>query len=256
MKHHPRIWERPMLLLLFLFGLGAWNRAWVFFLLLAALSLALWGLRTDFSRSEVLLLFFSLFYALADTYHGGLSLRGCALYLLGPWVFYRLGKAYALHTGSCSGFCQLLAAPSLGMWLHGLLNWLARLRWQGEALPARTAVDFWRGEPVSVTCTGMLLTAAAALPWAGCVLRERPPANGPPSSVWGAAWQKARILPTVPCPFCAPCSWPHRPGNGFCAPPENPSSAGVPESSLPSSSWPWPSGGTFGACAAGFSPYP
>ena len=74
MKHHPRIWERPMLLLLFLFGLGAWNRAWVFFLLLAALSLALWGLRTDFSRSEVLLLFFSLFYALADTYHGGLSL--------------------------------------------------------------------------------------------------------------------------------------------------------------------------------------
>ena len=163
MKHHPRIWERPMLLLLFLFGLGAWNRAWVFFLLLAALSLALWGLRTDFSRSEVLLLFFSLFYALADTYHGGLSLRGCALYLLGPWVFYRLGKAYALHTGSCSGFCQLLAAPSLGMWLHGLLNWLARLRWQGEALPARTAVDFWRGEPVSVTCTGMLLTAAAAL---------------------------------------------------------------------------------------------
>ena len=68
-----------MLLLLFLFGLGAWNRAWVFFLLLAALSLALWGLRTDFSRSEVLLLFFSLFYALADTYHGGLSLRGCAL---------------------------------------------------------------------------------------------------------------------------------------------------------------------------------
>ena len=38
MKHHPRIWERPMLLLLFLFGLGAWNRAWVFFLLLAALS--------------------------------------------------------------------------------------------------------------------------------------------------------------------------------------------------------------------------
>lgn len=163
MKHHPRIWERPMLLLLFLFGLGAWNRAWVFFLLLAALSLALWGLRTDFSRSEVLLLFFSLFYALADTYHGGLSLRVCALYLLGPWVFYRLGKAYALHTGSCSGFCQLLAAPSLGMWLHGLLNWLARLRWQGEALPARTAVDFWRGEPVSVTCTGMLLTAAAAL---------------------------------------------------------------------------------------------
>ena len=59
MKHHPTIWERPMLLLLFLFGLGAWNRAWVFFLLLAALSLALWGLRTDFSRSEVLLLFFS-----------------------------------------------------------------------------------------------------------------------------------------------------------------------------------------------------
>ena len=38
MKHHPRIWERPMLLLLFLFGLGAWNRAWVFSLLLAALS--------------------------------------------------------------------------------------------------------------------------------------------------------------------------------------------------------------------------
>ena len=123
MKHHPRIWERPMLLLLFLFGLGAWNRAWVFFLLLAALSLALWGLRTDFSRSEVLLLFFSLFYALADTYHGGLSLRGCALYLLGPWVFYRLGKAYALHTGSApvqkSKCCPFGAQPL------DLANWWA-----------------------------------------------------------------------------------------------------------------------------------
>ena len=81
----------------------------------------------------------------------------------GPWVFYRLGKAYALHTGSCSGFCQLLAAPSLGMWLHGLLNWLARLRWQGRGAPGANRCGLLAGEPVSVTCTGMLLTAAAAL---------------------------------------------------------------------------------------------
>lgn len=92
MKHHPRIWERPMLLLLFLFGLGAWNRAWVFFLLLAALSLALWGLRTDFSRSEVLLLFFSLFYALADTYYSGLSLRAAPCTFWGPGSFTGWGK--------------------------------------------------------------------------------------------------------------------------------------------------------------------
>lgn len=163
MKHPRRLWERPMLLLLFLFGLGAWNRTWVFFLLLMAISLTLWGLQTDFSRSEVLLLFFSLFYFLADVHYTGLSPRSCALYLLGPWASYRLGKHYALHAGSPGGFGELLAAPSLGMALHGLLNWVARLHWQGEALPARTAVDLWRGEPVSVTCTGMLLTAAAAL---------------------------------------------------------------------------------------------
>ena len=156
-----------------------------------------------FSRSEVLLLFFSLFYALADTYYGGLSLRGCALYLLGPWVFYRLGKAYALHTGSCSGFCQLLAAPSLGMWLHGLLNWLAASAGR-EALPAQNRCGLLAGEPVSVTCTGMLLTAAAALALGRLCSQERPPANGPPSSVWGLPGRKRVFCQPYPAPSVRP----------------------------------------------------
>ena len=161
MNHAHKSWEPPMLLLFFLFGLGVWNRAGVCFLLLAAASFALWKVR--FSPSEVLLLAFSLSYFVADMCDCGLSLRSCMLYLIGPWAAYRLGRCYALEAGSPRSFEALLAAPSLGMALHGLLNWLACLLWQGETLPGRTAVDIWRGAPVSVTCTGMLLTAAAAL---------------------------------------------------------------------------------------------
>ena len=97
------------------------------------------------------------------------------------------------------------------MRLHGLLNWLACLRWQGESSrrePLWTSGGGSRSPSPAPACSSPL---PPPWPWAGCVLRERPPANGPPSSVWGAAWQKAHILPTVPCPFCAPCSWPHRP---------------------------------------------
>lgn len=161
MNHTHKSWELPLLLLLFLFGLGAWDQAGVCFLLLVAASLVLWRVR--FSPSEVLLLAFSLAYFVADGYYCGFSIRGCILYLIGPWAAYRLGRCYALEAGSPRSFEALLAAPSLGMALHGLLNWLACLLWQGEPLPGRTAVDIWRGEPVSVTCTGMLLTAAAAL---------------------------------------------------------------------------------------------
>ena len=129
MNHAHKSWEPPMLLLFFLFGLGVWNRAGVCFLLLVAASFVLWKVR--FSPSEVLLLAFSLSYFVADMCDCGLSLRSCMLYLIGPWAAYRLGRCYALEAGSPRSFEALLAAPSLGMSLHGLLNWLACLLWQG-----------------------------------------------------------------------------------------------------------------------------
>ena len=127
MNHAHKSWEPPMLLLFFLFGLGVWNRAGVCFLLLVAASFVLWKVR--FSPSEVLLLAFSLSYFVADMCDCGLSLRSCMLYLIGPWAAYRLGRCYALEAGSPRSFEALLAAPSLGMALHGLLNWLACLLW-------------------------------------------------------------------------------------------------------------------------------
>ncbi len=209
------------------------------------LPLALWGLRDGLFPGLRSCFCFSPSSMLWPT----LTMRplpaGLRLYLLGPWVFYRLGKAYALHTGSCSGFCQLLAAPSLGMWLHGLLNWLARLRWQ-EALPAQNRCGLLAGEPVSVTCTGMLLTAAAALALGRLCSPERPPANGPPSSVWGAAWQESayfanRTLPLLCALLLAAQAWkiasaPHR---GPSSPPvcRNPLCPPLPGPGPPETLW-------------------
>ena len=106
---------------------------------------------------------FSLSYFGMDAYHHGLTLRGCVVYLLGPWSAYRMGKSYVLYAGSRQALGRVLAAPALGMGLHGLLNWLACLPHQAGGAPVRLAVDVWRGDPVSVTCTGMLLTAVSAL---------------------------------------------------------------------------------------------
>ncbi len=152
-----------MLLLFFLFGLSVWNQAGAVFLLLLVCAAALWGMGPPFSRSEILLLFFSLSYFGMDVYHHGLTLRGCVVYLLGPWSAYRMGKSYVLYAGSRQALGRVLAAPALGMGLHGLLNWLACLPHQAGGAPVRLAVDVWRGDPVSVTCTGMLLTAVSAL---------------------------------------------------------------------------------------------
>ena len=88
-----RLWERPILLLFFLFGLSVWNQAGAVFLLLLVCAAALWGVGPPFSRSEILLLFFSLSYFGMDAYHHGLTLRGCVVYLLGPWSAYRMGKS-------------------------------------------------------------------------------------------------------------------------------------------------------------------
>ena len=132
-------------------------------MLLLVCAAALWGMGPPFSRSEILLLFFSLSYFGMDVYHHGLTLRGCVVYLLGPWSAYRMGKSYVLYAGSRQALGRVLAAPALGMGLHGLLNWLACLPHQAGGAPVRLAVDVWRGDPVSVTCTGMLLTAVSAL---------------------------------------------------------------------------------------------
>ena len=79
-KSEGRFWERPILLLFFLFGLSVWNQAGAVFLLLLICAAALWGMGPPFSRSEILLLFFSLSYFGMDVYHHGLTLRGCVVY--------------------------------------------------------------------------------------------------------------------------------------------------------------------------------
>ena len=186
-----------MLLLFFLFGLSVWNQAGAVFLLLLVCAAALWGMGPPFSRSEILLLFFSLSYFGMDVYHHGLTLRGCVVYLLGPWSAYRMGKSYVLYAGSRQALGRVLAAPALGMGLHGLLNWLACLPHQAGGAPVRLAVDVWRGDPVSVTCTGMLLTAVSAPGGA----------RGPPCAVWALAWPRACILPTGRCLPSASCFW-------------------------------------------------
>ena len=115
-------------------------------MLLLVCAAALWGVGPPFSRSEILLLFFSLSYFGMDAYHHGLTLRGCVVYLLGPWSAYRMGKSYVLYAGSRQALGRVLAAPALGMGLHGLLNWLACLPHQAGGAPVRLAVDVWRGE--------------------------------------------------------------------------------------------------------------
>lgn len=126
--------------------------------------LGLSSFRTPVSQAELFLVFFSLSYFGFDVYHNGAGLRTVVLELLGPWMAYALGKLCVWKSGNRFVFLEMLAVLSLGMCLHGFLNWYAYRQGNLSAGYAyqRIAVDFWRGEVVSVTCTGMLFSLAAS----------------------------------------------------------------------------------------------
>lgn len=117
------------------------------------------------STPELALMGFAVFYFAMHAFYSSVGIEGLILYLAGPWGAYLIGKQYVMRSRDQRPLLTLAVVLAAGMCLHGLLNWVAVLRSDHMLSYAyqRISVDFWRGEEVSVTVTGMFFAFATGL---------------------------------------------------------------------------------------------
>ncbi len=155
-----RIFENLFLIALFCFSISLFNLAGYIFAAIIAVMYLIYGSRLKVGSTEAWLFLFSLSYFLLYCMHFEISINLFILYLIGPWSAYLLGKVYIRYSAKRNSFAVLLLVPSIGMFMHGLLNIVAYLRSDYFSLYDyyRQSVDFWRGELVNVKSTEMLYT--------------------------------------------------------------------------------------------------
>lgn len=158
-------WEVIANIVLLCFSISLFNLAGYIFAAVLLVTLFYNVGLIKISTPELALMGFSLFYFVVYSFHFPISIEEVILYLAGPWGAYLIGKQYVLRSRSKNAVMTLVIILAAGMCLHGLLNWVAMLRSEYMVTYAykRLSVDFWRGDVVSVTVTGMFFTFATGL---------------------------------------------------------------------------------------------
>lgn len=150
---------------LFLFSIGAFNLSGQIFFALT-LCFLIWKSKTiTISKQDVVLFLFSASYFIIYTFHFGFAAKSLIIYLWGPWAAYLFGKWFVICNDRERAFQIMTKTLTLGFFSHGVLNLLAYLNsaYYAQYAYQRVAVDFWRGDMVSVISTGLMFTFAAAL---------------------------------------------------------------------------------------------
>ena len=150
---------------LFLFSIGAFNLPGQIFFALT-LSYFIWKSKVIvFQKQELALLLFSASYFIIYTFHFGFAVKSIIIYLWGPWAAFLFGKWFVVSERDAHAFQVLTGTLTFGFFLHSALNLLAYLRsgYYAQYAYQRVAVDFWRGDMVSVISTGLMLTFAVAM---------------------------------------------------------------------------------------------
>ena len=158
-------WEVIANIVLLCFAISLFNLAGYIFAAMLLVTLFYNVGLIKISTPELTLMGFSLFYFVIYSFHFPVTIEEFILFLAGPWGAYLIGKQYVLRSRSKNAMMTLIVILAAGMCLHGLLNWVAML--QSEYMLSyaykRESVDFWRGDVVSVTVTGMFFTFATGL---------------------------------------------------------------------------------------------
>lgn len=164
---------------LFLFSIGAFNLPGQIFFALT-LSYFIWKSKVIvFQKQELALLLFSASYFIIYTFHFGFAVKSIIIYLWGPWAAFLFGKWFVVSERDAHAFQVLTGTLTFGFFLHSALNLLAYLRsgYYAQYAYQRVAVDFWRGDMVSVISTGLMLTFAVAMStsmlFSPCGFREK-----------------------------------------------------------------------------------
>lgn len=161
----PLRWEVIANIVLLCFAISLFNLAGYIFAAVLLVTLVYNVGLIKISTPELTLMGFSLFYFVIYSFHFPVTVEEIVLYLAGPWGAYLIGKQYVLRARSKNAMMTLIVILAAGMCLHGLLNWVAMLRSEYMYTYAylRISVDFWRGDVVSVTATGMFFAFATGL---------------------------------------------------------------------------------------------
>lgn len=158
-------WEIPANIVLLCFAVSLFNLAGYIFAAMLLVTLFYNIRHIRISTPELTLAAFAIFYFAVFTFHNEAGIEELILYLMGPWGAYIVGKQYVMRSRANRPLMTLAVILAAGMCLHGLLNWVAMLRSDLMIYYAfqRQSVDFWRGEQISVTVTGMFFTFATGL---------------------------------------------------------------------------------------------
>ncbi len=154
--------ETLFLLAMFCFAISLFNKGGYIFAFTAVIVIFINMRNVRITLPLLSLVLFSVFYFASNTYWHGLSIEDLVKYLIGPWTAYLTGLIYMRNSTKKDAFIKFIIILSLGMFLHGVLNWFAYFNsdlYSGYAYQ-RIAVDIWRNEVVSVTVTGMFYTLA------------------------------------------------------------------------------------------------
>ena len=164
-KKCERLSETVVLIILFLFALSFLNLSGYIFTVLILAFFLLSGFRLAFSSVELWLLFFSVSYFFAYSFHFGFEVEAFILYCVGPWSAHTFGRTFVERAKYRNTYLWLILVISFGMYVHGLLNVVAYVRSDYFLFYGyyRQAVDFWRGELVNVKTTEMLYVFATGI---------------------------------------------------------------------------------------------
>lgn len=162
-----------------LFSLGAFNFSGQFFFLLTFCYLT-WKAKTVIiARQDIIIFLFSISYFVIYTINFGFEIKKIITYLWGPWAAYLFGKWFVISNDNTRAFEILTNILAFGFFTHSVLNLFAYLNSEYFAQYSyqRVAVDFWRGDIVSVISTGLMLMFAIAISistlFAYCDLRKK-----------------------------------------------------------------------------------
>lgn len=157
--------EKILLVALFCFAISFFNLGGYIFAFTAVIVILLNIRYIKINLSLLALILFSASYFVFHAYWHGIIIENFVKYFIGPWAAYLIGKLYVERSKNKNAFILIILVLSAGMFLHGVLNYLAYVTsdFYSTYGNSRIAVDFWRGTVVSVTVTGMFYTFATGI---------------------------------------------------------------------------------------------
>ncbi len=190
-----KAWELPVLAVMFLFAVSVFNKGGYIFAAMAVVMLLLNIRNIKINFPVLWLILFSVIYTATYFVYNDFNVTDLVIYLLGPWTAYLMGHLFVTRSKKENAFYLLILVLTAGMCLHGFLNVIAYLSsdYYETYSYLRLSVDFWRGDLVSVTTTGMLYTFATGLSM-GQLFSQKPLKQKLPYAVIFAGGIAATVL--------------------------------------------------------------